>query len=103
MVHRPVTDWTQLHTAFAERYLGLPEDVPNGGEVYAHHSLLEVAAEPPRGAQDARPLLLTGAAAGLPVEPLVSVLESTGRPYELAGTGPVGLPDELDFVRRHAG
>jgi dipeptidyl-peptidase-4 len=97
-----VTDWTRLHSAFAERYLGLPDDAPNGGEVYAHHSVLEVAAEPPRGAQDARPLLLTTAGAGAPIEPLVAVLQSTGRPYELAGPGLVTLPDELAFIRRHA-
>ena len=103
VVHRPVLDWMQLHTAFAERYLGMPEDAPDGGEVYAHHSLLGVAAEPPRGAQDARPVLLTATGGGAPVEPLVSVLESTGRPYELAGSGPAGLLDELDFVRRNGG
>jgi dipeptidyl-peptidase-4 len=101
VVHRPVTDWTRLHTAFAERYLGLPDDVPNGGDVYAHHSVLEVAAEAPRGAHEARPLLLTMAGAGAPIEPLVAVLQSSGRPYELAGSGPVTLGDELDFIRRH--
>jgi dipeptidyl-peptidase 4 len=34
----PVTDWTALPPAFAERYLGRLADSPN---VYAHHSLLE--------------------------------------------------------------
>jgi dipeptidyl-peptidase-4 len=34
----PITDWTALPTAFAERYLGRLADSP---DVYAHHSLLE--------------------------------------------------------------
>ena len=34
----PVTDWTALPTAFAERYLGRLAD---SSDVYAHHSLLE--------------------------------------------------------------
>ena len=34
----PVTDWSALPTAFAERYLGRLADSP---DVYAHHSLLE--------------------------------------------------------------
>jgi dipeptidyl-peptidase-4 len=34
----PITDWTTLPTAFAERYLGRLVDSP---DVYAHHSLLE--------------------------------------------------------------
>jgi dipeptidyl-peptidase-4 len=33
----PVVDWAHHEPAFAERYLGLPED---GSEVYQHHSLL---------------------------------------------------------------
>jgi dipeptidyl-peptidase-4 len=34
----PITDWTALPTAFAERYLGRLAD---SSDVYAHHSLLE--------------------------------------------------------------
>ena len=34
----PITDWTVLPAAFAERYLGRLADSP---DVYAHHSLLE--------------------------------------------------------------
>ena len=34
----PITDWTTLPTAFAERYLGRLMDSP---DVYAHHSLTE--------------------------------------------------------------
>jgi dipeptidyl-peptidase-4 len=34
----PITDWTALPSAFAERYLGRLADSP---DVYAHHSLLE--------------------------------------------------------------
>jgi dipeptidyl-peptidase-4 len=34
----PITDWTTLPTAFAERYLGRLADSP---DVYAHHSLTE--------------------------------------------------------------
>jgi dipeptidyl-peptidase-4 len=97
VVRRPVTDWTRLHTAFAERYLGLPEDTPNGGEVYAHHSLLEVAADPPRSPADTSPLLLVAAA-----DPtFATVLTTAGRPFEaLPSTGP-DLPAELTFVRHH--
>ncbi|MEK8109426.1 prolyl oligopeptidase family serine peptidase [Micromonospora sp. M12] len=51
----PVTDWALYDTAYTERYLGLPED---GMDVYAHHSLVEMAAEPVTGPDQARPLLL---------------------------------------------
>jgi dipeptidyl-peptidase-4 len=34
----PITDWTALPTAFAERYLGRLAD---SSDIYAHHSLLE--------------------------------------------------------------
>ncbi|RKR88484.1 dipeptidyl-peptidase-4 [Micromonospora pisi] len=51
----PVSDWALYDTAYAERYLGLPDDSP---EVYAHHCLLELAAEPPVTPDDARPMLL---------------------------------------------
>ena len=51
----PVTDWHLYDTAYTERYLGLPDD---STDVYAHHSLLEAAAEPVVRPEDARPLLL---------------------------------------------
>jgi dipeptidyl-peptidase-4 len=41
----PVVDWASHEPAFAERYLGLPED---GTEVYQHHSLLAEPAGPGR-------------------------------------------------------
>jgi dipeptidyl-peptidase-4 len=37
----PVVDWADHHPAYAERYLGPPDD---GAEVYQHHSLLAAAA-----------------------------------------------------------
>src|SRR5205823_9938876 len=49
----PVTDWALYDTAYTERYLGLPAD---GNEVYAHNSLIELAAEPPADESEARPL-----------------------------------------------
>jgi dipeptidyl-peptidase-4 len=41
----PVVDWASYEPAFAERYLGLPED---GAEVYQRHSLLGEPAGPGR-------------------------------------------------------
>ena len=41
VVGAPVTDWELYDTAYTERYLGLPGD---GSDVYAHHSLVELAA-----------------------------------------------------------
>ncbi|HET9516389.1 MAG TPA: prolyl oligopeptidase family serine peptidase, partial [Actinoplanes sp.] len=96
VARRPITDWTRLHTAVAERYLGLPDDTANGGEVYAHHSLLEVAAEPARPAADAAGLLLVGADPAL-----TAVLASAGRPHETLPERAPSLPAELAFVRRH--
>jgi dipeptidyl-peptidase-4 len=55
VVGAPVTDWTLYDTAYAERYLGLPADA---GDVYAHNSLLESAAEPATRSEDARPMLI---------------------------------------------
>jgi dipeptidyl-peptidase-4 len=55
VVGAPVTDWALYDTAYTERYLGLPSD---GSDVYAHHSLVEMAAEPPVSPDDARPMLL---------------------------------------------
>ncbi|MEV0154364.1 prolyl oligopeptidase family serine peptidase [Micromonospora sp. NPDC050686] len=108
----PVTDWALYDTAYTERYLGLPDD---GMDVYAHHSLVELAAEPVTGPDQARPLLLVHGlvddnvvaahtlrlsaallAAGRPH----SVLPLTGATHLAAG----GLAErllrlELDFLR----
>src|SRR5439155_6058054 len=51
----PVTDWALYDTAYTERYLGLPSD---NVEVYAHNSLIELAAEAPVRESEVRPLLL---------------------------------------------
>ncbi|MEN3307711.1 MAG: dipeptidyl-peptidase 4 [Micromonosporaceae bacterium] len=51
----PVSDWELYDTAYTERYLGMPDD---GSDVYAHHSLVELAAEPPVRPADARPMLI---------------------------------------------
>jgi dipeptidyl-peptidase-4 len=50
----PVVDWAGYEPAFAERYLGPPDD---GTDVYQHHSLLAAATEPVAGPAP-RPLLL---------------------------------------------
>jgi dipeptidyl-peptidase-4 len=109
----PVTDWELYDTAYTERYLGLPSDAH---DVYAHNSLLEMAAEPPASPTDARPMLLVHGmvddnvvaahtlrlsaallAAGRPH----SVIPLTGATHMAAG----GLAErllrlELDFIRR---
>ncbi|GAA2219440.1 prolyl oligopeptidase family serine peptidase [Micromonospora olivasterospora] len=116
IVGAPVTDWALYDTAYSERYLGMPED---GADVYAHHSLVELAAEPPVEGERARPLLLVHGlvddnvvaahtlrlsaalvAAGRPH----SVLPLTGATHMAAG----GLAErllklELDFLRTHLG
>jgi dipeptidyl-peptidase-4 len=108
----PVTDWTLLRTAFAERYLGLPEATPGGGDVYAHHSLVEAAAEHPARPDEARPMLLvqplTGDV-GVPAHTLrlCTALLTAGRPHAVLpvagtpGSEAMLLPLELDFIRRH--
>ncbi|MEV7231956.1 prolyl oligopeptidase family serine peptidase [Polymorphospora sp. NPDC051019] len=109
----PVTDWTLHDTAYSERYLGLPADAT---EVYAHHSLVELAQEPVVVPDDARPLLLIHGLADRHVVPahtlrLSAALLSTGRPHSVlplpatgsaAADGTTGrlLRLELDFVRR---
>lgn len=108
----PVTEWTRYRAAYAERHLGSPED---GGDVYAHHSLVELASEPVTDPAQARPLLLVHGLADEDVIPahtlrLSSALLATGRPHAVlpivgAGHPEVGeaagtlLHAELAFVR----
>jgi dipeptidyl-peptidase-4 len=110
----PVTDWSLYDTAYAERYLGLPDDSP---EVYAHHCLVELAGEPPLTPDDARPMLLVHGMVDDNVVAahtlrLSAALLATGRPHavipltgatHLAGGGTAErlLRLELDFLRRH--
>ncbi|MEU4476060.1 prolyl oligopeptidase family serine peptidase [Micromonospora sp. NPDC023888] len=110
----PVTDWTLYDTAYTERYLGLPED---GMDVYAHHSLVELAAEPVTSPDQARPLLLVHGLADDNVVAahtlrLSAALLSSGRPHAVLpltgathmaanGTAERLLPLELDFLRTH--
>jgi dipeptidyl-peptidase-4 len=112
----PVTDWTLYDTAYTERYLGLPED---GVELYAHHSLVELAAEPFTRPEDARPLLLVHGLADDNVVAahtlrLSAALLASGRPHAVipltgathlaaGGTAERLLRLELDFLRRHLG
>jgi dipeptidyl-peptidase 4 len=116
VVGAPVTDWALYDTAYTERYLGLPDD---GSEVYAHHSLVEVAAEPPGGPGDARPMLLIH---GLVDDNVVAAhtlrlsaaLLRSGRPHSMipltgathmaaGGLGERLLRLELDFLRASLG
>ncbi|MFG2048263.1 prolyl oligopeptidase family serine peptidase [Micromonospora sp. NPDC048935] len=110
----PVTDWALYDTAYTERYLGLPED---GTDVYAHHSLVELASEPLTGPNQTRPLLLVHGLADDNVVAahtlrLSAALLSTGRPHAVLpltgathlaanGTAERLLPLELDFLRTH--
>jgi dipeptidyl-peptidase 4 len=110
----PVTDWTLYDTAYTERYLGLPDEA---SEVYAHHSLIELAAEPPIRPEEARPLLLVH---GLVDDNVVAAhtlrlsaaLLASGRPHAVIPlTGAThmaagGLAErllrlELAFLRQH--
>ncbi|HET6213473.1 MAG TPA: prolyl oligopeptidase family serine peptidase, partial [Micromonosporaceae bacterium] len=109
----PVTDWALYDTAYTERYLGLPDD---GTDVYAHHSLIALAAEPPIRPDEARPLLLIH---GLADDNVVSAhslrlsaaLLEAGRPHAVVplpgathmaagGLAERLLHVELDFIRR---
>lgn len=110
----PVTDWALYDTAYTERYLGLPEDA---SDVYAHHSLLELAAEPPGPRAEARPLLLVHGLADDNVVAahtlrLSAALLATGRPHAVipltgashmaaGGVAERLLRLELDFIRRN--
>jgi dipeptidyl-peptidase-4 len=109
----PVTDWELYDTAYTERYLGLPGD---GSDVYAHHSLIELAAEPPVRPEDARPMLLIHGLADDNVVAahtlrLSSALLTAGRPHAvipLTGASHMaagGIAErllrlELDFLTR---
>jgi dipeptidyl-peptidase-4 len=114
VVGAPVTDWTLYDTAYTERYLGLPED---GGDVYAHNSLLEAAAEPPLRPDDARPMLLIHGMVDDNVVAahtlrLSAALLGSGRPHAMipltgathmaaGGLAQRLLRLELDFLRRN--
>jgi dipeptidyl-peptidase-4 len=109
----PVADWTLYDTAYTERYLGLPDD---GSDVYAHNSLLDLAAERPAGPDDARPMLLVHGMVDDNVVAahtlrLSAALLAAGRPHSMIPlTGAThmaagGLSErllrlELDFIRR---
>ncbi|HEX5596076.1 MAG TPA: prolyl oligopeptidase family serine peptidase [Micromonosporaceae bacterium] len=104
----PLTDWALYDTAYAERYLGLPDEA---SEVYAHHSLMELVSEA-SAAEERRPLLLVHALADDDVVAthtlrLSEALLATGRPHAVVPlTDQVAereavLPLELDFLRRH--
>ncbi|MFC4106867.1 S9 family peptidase [Micromonospora zhanjiangensis] len=110
----PVTDWALYDTAYVERYLGLPED---SADVYAHHSLIELADEPVGDPEQARPLLLVHGMADDNVVAahtlrLSAALLRTARPHAVIpltgtthmaadGTAERLLAVELDFLRRH--
>ncbi|MGB2571598.1 prolyl oligopeptidase family serine peptidase [Micromonospora citrea] len=108
----PVTDWSLYDTAYTERYLGMPDD---GIDVYGHHSLVELAAEPVVDREQARPLLLVHGLADDNVVAahtlrLSAALLAAGRPHAvLPLTGATHLAAggvserllrlELDFLR----
>jgi dipeptidyl-peptidase-4 len=114
IVGAPVTDWTLYDTAYTERYLGLPGD---GGDVYAHNSLLEAAAEPPLRPEEARPMLIVHGLADDNVVAahtlrLSAALLAAGRPHAVipltgathmaaGGVAQRLLRLELDYLRRN--
>ncbi len=114
VVGAPVTDWALYDTAYTERYLGLPGD---GSDVYAHHSLLELAAERVVRPEDARPMLLVHGLADDNVVAahtlrLSAALLTAGRPHwviPLPGASHMAaggvaerlLRVQLDFLRQH--
>ncbi|SNT17189.1 dipeptidyl-peptidase-4 [Asanoa hainanensis] len=99
----PIVDWARCGTAYAERYLGQPVDGP---DIYAHHSLLELAAEPVPSRSVVRPLLIvadpTDPEESANVSRLSTVLTRTNRPHELLREADLArrLPAERDFLRR---
>lgn len=112
----PVTDWSLYDTAYAERYLGLPED---GADVYAHHSLVEWAAAATSATEQAPPLLLVHGMADDNVVAahtlrLSAALLTSGHPHSVlpltgathmaaGGAGEHLLKLELAFLRTHLG
>jgi dipeptidyl-peptidase-4 len=116
VVGAPVSDWALYDTAYTERFLGLPDEA---ADVYAHHSLVELASEPPVRPEDARPMLLIH---GLVDDNVVAAhtlrlsaaLLRSGRPHSVipltgathmtaGGIGERLLRLELDFVRHALG
>ncbi len=114
IVGAPVTDWALYDTAYTERYLGLPTD---GGDIYAHNSLLEVAGQRPHRSDEARPMLIVH---GLVDDNVVAAhtlrlsaaLLASGRPHAVipltgathmaaGGLAQRLLRLELDFLRRN--
>jgi dipeptidyl-peptidase-4 len=96
----PVVDWAEpgaVHLAYAERYLGPPDD---GTEVYQHHSLLAIAAEPPAGPP--RPVLLVpDPATAAPVARLAAALPAgTATTAGSARTAPAWLRGQLTKAGR---
>ena len=116
VVGAPVTDWKLYDTAYTERYLGLPAD---GSDVYAHHSLVELAGEPPLRPGDARPMLLVHGMVDDNVVAahtlrLSAALLRAGRPHSViplpgashmaaGGIGERLLRLELEFIRQALG
>jgi len=116
VVGAPVTDWELYDTAYTERYLGLPAD---GSDVYAHHSLVELAGEPPLRPGDARPMLLVHGMVDDNVVAahtlrLSAALLRAGRPHSViplpgashmaaGGIGERLLRLELEFIRQALG
>ncbi|MEU5565786.1 S9 family peptidase [Micromonospora musae] len=112
----PVSDWGLYDTAYSERFLGMPDE---GSDVYAHHSLVELAAEPVTDPAEARPLLLVHGMVDDNVVAahtlrLSAALLSSGRPHSVlpltgathmaaGGTAERLLRLELDFLRTHLG
>ena len=112
---RPGDRLALYDTAYTERYLGLPED---GLDIYAHHSLVELAAEPVTSpTRPARCCWCTAwrtttwwprtrSALRGPAEhrPPARRAPLTGATHMAAnGTAERLLPLELDFLRTHLG
>jgi dipeptidyl-peptidase-4 len=112
VVGAPVTDWELYDTAYTERYLGLPAD---GSEVYAHHNLVLLAAEPLITGEQTSPMLLIHGFADDNVVAahtlrLSAAMVRTGRPHAMiplpgashmaaGGTRERLMQLELDFLR----
>jgi dipeptidyl-peptidase-4 len=95
----PVVDWADCPDAFAERYLGMPDE---RAEVYERHCLITAAAQEQAGA---RPLLLVPDPADPgPVARLSAALSSASRPHAVLGH-PASVEQLrhaiLDFLHHH--